>query len=316
MKAGKAVSTGRRLSRNLPGNAIRSMQPLAGKFAWSLSVGRLYTARMFKFWRRRSVDIPTLLHFTHVKAGSTWFDRLLHQLLPGKVRPRLGAELFSSEGGAQTAGKAEPLSYDALYRALPYEAGRVYPGLFLTRDEFLTRPDFAEASRFVVIRDLRDTLVSQYFSLKESHPLDSQGQVSTAREALHRLDKEQGLLWVFEREVARLLDLQRSWVGANEIVVRYEELILGGTPAFEHLFIEKLALPVAPGQVRKACEASNFERVFGRRLGQIDEKSHGRQGLPGDWKNHFTPLLCKALHERIGDLLIVTGYERDAVWAG
>ena len=69
-----------------------------------------------------------------------------------------------------------------------------------------------------------------------------------------------------------------------------------------------------PRAVERAVEGSRFETVFKRKLGELDEKSHGRQGLPGDWRNHFSPRVRRAFHERAGELLITAGYEKDATW--
>ena len=66
--------------------------------------------------------------------------------------------------------------------------------------------------------------------------------------------------------------------------------------------------------VRRAAQASRFETVFKRRLGEVDEKSHGRQGLPGDWRNHFSRRVRRAFHERTGDLIEAAGYEKDSRW--
>ena len=61
--------------------------------------------------------------------------------------------------------------------------------------------------------------------------------MQTARDRLQELDKEQGLLWIFDRDLARLAELQRSWLGSGEIVVRYEDLIARGAAEFERVLI-------------------------------------------------------------------------------
>ena len=261
-------------------------------------------------WRRAAT--PTLLHFTHIKAGSTWIDRILRQLFAGRVRPRFGSERFD---GTASDGAPGEISYSEMFRALPHEPGWVYPGLFLTRGEFLARPEFAEARRFVVIRDLRDTLVSHYFSMKAAHVEDKHGRVRAAREALQACGKEDGLRYLFDRDLARLVEIQRSWLGSGEIVLRYEDLITNDLAGFERLFLEQLALPIPRRHIRAAVEQCRFEKLFGRKLGEVDEKAHARQGLPGDWRNHFTPEISREFLARTGDLLVASGYEKDASWA-
>jgi Sulfotransferase domain len=263
-------------------------------------------------WRKPK-EIPTLVHITHIKAGSTWIDSLLRHLFGAKVMPRFGTQLF----GSPETTAADPLGHPAylkMFQAIEYRPGRVYPAMFITREEFLTRPEFADAQRFVVIRDLRDTLTSHYFSLKGTHALDKLGRVKIARDFLLKSSKEEGFLFLFERDLDRLVQIQRSWLGAAERVVRYEELIKNDIAVLTKLFCERLALPVSARDVQRAVEASRFETVYKRKLGQVDEKSHGRQGLPGDWRNHFSPRVREAFQERAGDLLVAAGYESDGSW--
>jgi Sulfotransferase domain len=262
---------------------------------------------------QKTKDIPTLLHITHIKAGSTWVDRLLHQLFGEKVRPRFGSDLFDlGEGDGNEAAKEPP--YLQMFHAMEYRPGHVYPAMFITHDEFQTRPEFAEGRCFVVIRDLRDTLTSHYFSLKGTHALDKRGRVQTARDFLQTASKDDGLIFLFERDLERLVKIQRSWLAAGEWVLRYEDLIRNDVAGFTDLFLEKLQLSLHPREVQRAVEASRFETVYKRKLGEVDEKSHGRQGLPGDWKNHFSPRVRQEFHQRTGDLLVAAGYEQDASW--
>ena len=110
--------------------------------------------------------MPTLLHFTHVRSGSTWVDGILRYLFAELTLPQFGAERFEGNSSPQqVSGAGTDVDYLAMYSALPVKQGHVYPGLMLTREEFLQRPEFREAKRFVVIRDLRDALISHYFSL-------------------------------------------------------------------------------------------------------------------------------------------------------
>ena len=62
-------------------------------------------------------------------------------------------------------GAARVQNHQFLHK--PMGAGRIYPTLYITREQFESVPP--PLAGFVVIRDLRDTLVSLYFSLKHSH---------------------------------------------------------------------------------------------------------------------------------------------------
>lgn len=263
-------------------------------------------------WQKQK-PIPTLLHITHIKAGSTWVDRLLRELFKEKVRPRFGSDLFNFKESSESDPLQHP-PYLEMFQATAFYPGHVYPSMFITHREFVSRPEFSDSKRFVIIRDLRDAFTSHYFSLKATHALDKLGRVKTARDHLQTASKDDGFLFLFERDLDRLVEIQSSWLSAGELVLRYEDLITGDVEGFTELFVGKLQLPVTPKQVRRAVDASRFETVYKRKLGEVDENSHGRQGLPGDWRNHFSPAVRQAFAARAGDLLIRAGYEQDASW--
>ncbi|WP_196279134.1 sulfotransferase domain-containing protein [Catellatospora vulcania] len=48
-----------------------------------------------------------------------------------------------------------------------------------------------------------------------------------------------------------------------------------------------------------------------RRPGDVDEMNHYRNGVPGDWRNHFTERHRKAFRARYGDLAERLGYPAD-----
>src|SRR5687768_7549077 len=89
---------------------------------------------------------PAVLHVTHPKAGSQWVYGVLAQLAPERIV-------------TPTTGSTHALDGDL-------QAGRIYPTVFATREQIAARVLPPPTRVFVVIRDLRDTLVSFYFSLR------------------------------------------------------------------------------------------------------------------------------------------------------
>jgi hypothetical protein len=244
---------------------------------------------LFDFWRRRS--FPMLLFITHAKAGSTWVDGILRSLF--------GKQVY-------------PTGYG---REIPVRRGRIATA-FMNRQQFLSRPDFAETQRFIVFRDLRDTFISRYFSLLAVHPDDPSGAIAAARLELQGLSQEEGMRrTIKEKGMLSTGEIQRSWVGSGEEILRYEDLITDDLNQFRRLFIQKLKLPVTEAQVDQAVLENRFERKYGRKLGEEDASSHGRKGTPGDWRNHFTPALAEEFNATYGEILLATGFETDPDWA-
>ncbi len=245
---------------------------------------------MFGLFKRDK--FPAVMHFTHAKAGSTWIDGILRELFGKRVKPRFWSKPDFS--GA---------------------AGQVFASVFLARDEALASPDVVSAKRFFVLRDLRDTLISRYFSIRDSHKPDPAGKIEAMRLKLRDLSVEDGLANVmFDAGMEATAKIQRSWLGSNEIILRYEDLITNDVELFTRLFVEQLGLPITAEQVEKAVVSQRFDTVYGRKPGDEDVMSHGRKGIAGDWRNHFTRRLADQFHGRYGELLQNAGYEKDAGW--
>ncbi len=233
-----------------------------------------------------------MMHITHGKAGSTWIDRLLRALFRKQVAPRYW-EI--------------PARFDLAKHA-------VHSAVFMRRETFLDHPELAEIRRFVVIRDLRDTLISQYFSMRDTHELDPNGIVQQRRDILRSCSFEEGLQWLLTNALVKQADIQRSWAGSGEIILKYEDLLADDLAMFRELFCDRLAIALSAERLEEAVRESRFETVYKRKLGEEDAKSHGRKGTPGDWKNHFTPDFARRFDAEYGALLIATGYEQDNSW--
>src|SRR5690242_6591022 len=95
----------------------------------------------------QNTNLP-VFHVTHWKAGSTWVQGVLQ---------RLAGERFV------------PLKPDMSHVLKePIRPGGVYTPVYMRREPFVAAVTVPH-TRFFVMRDLRDTLVSWYFSLAVSH---------------------------------------------------------------------------------------------------------------------------------------------------
>ena len=236
----------------------------------------------------------TLFHVTHYKAGSQWVLRILKRCVGKRV--------------LQVSADRHELLAD------PIDPRRVYSACYLTKDEF-DRIELPPDSRhFLVIRDLRDTLVSGYFSLKVSHPPFRLDAVSAMRDRLRGMGVSDGLMHTLEDWVPANAAIQRSWIEAGEPLIRYEDL-LADEGILERVLLEQCELGISPRRLRRAIKRESFERLSGgRSRGEEDVSDHYREGIAGDWRNYFDAPLKDAFKERYGDLLIEAGYERDNDW--
>lgn len=233
-----------------------------------------------------------MLHVTHHKAGSQWVYAVLKYLQPHRIvapQVRVGHVL----GG-------------------PLRGGAIYPTVYLSRPqvEALSLP--APSRTFVVLRDLRDTFVSFYFSLRYSHPLLTDHHAE-ARDALARLDEQAGMLWALEKRFRHVAAVHESWLDAPVPTFRYEAMLQDPLGSFLRI-AGHCRLPVSEEHVRRAVLDCSFEKLSGRALGQEDVRSHYRNGLAGDWRRHLRGEVKQAFRERYGGLVVRGGYETGPDW--
>ncbi|HYO00118.1 MAG TPA: sulfotransferase domain-containing protein, partial [Actinomycetota bacterium] len=241
---------------------------------------------------------PAIAHITHPKAGSQWIRRILMDCVPDLVVPTVDQLV---------ANPAMNPSWDFL--AQPVMPGRVYPALYLPKDHFDAVEGVESARRFLVIRDLRDSLVSGYFSIRYSHPTDM-AHVAEMRAQLETLSFEDGLILLFDGFCDLCAAVQGTWMESGDPLLRYEDLLLDDVKLLEEVLLDYCGLPVDRALFRDTVERNRFENLSGgRRLGEEDRTSHFRRGLPGDWRNHFTPRVTELFKRRFGDVLIYAGYE-------
>jgi hypothetical protein len=246
---------------------------------------------------------PAIIHITHAKAGSQWIRQILMSCVPDLVVP--SAEQLSADPGQSPSWQ---------FLDQPIVPGAVYPALYLPKD-YMDRVEGSDlCRRFIVIRDLRDTLVSGYFSIRYTHPTHME-HIVELRAQLESRTVEDGLIFLFDGFTDMCAAVQATWMESGVPMLRYEDLLLDDVNLLENVLLDHCGLPVTRALLRETIEAHRFQRLSGGRpLGQEDRSSHYRKGTPGDWRNHFTPKVTDAFKARFGNVLIYTGYEKDNDW--
>lgn len=269
--------------------------------------------------------LPTIFHITHWKSGSQWVAGFLKEIARDRI-------ISPSD------------TMDQIFLA-PIVPGAIYPTIYLPYPRFMKifKPMFDVApptfkctsadplevqnwynfniqrkpiKKFMVIRDLRDTLISLYYSLKVSHPLIND-HVSSTRRTLADMDLEDGLLYVLENRFKNIANIQNSWIGpcanGESLLFRYEDMIADEWGEFTKLAVY-CEIDVPAKKLARIIDSNSFVRRSGRKPGQEDVSSHYRKGISGDWKNVFTDRLKAEFKQRYGRVLIATGYEKDFAW--
>lgn len=237
---------------------------------------------------------PTVFHVTHWKAGSQWIHKILEQCVPDLI--------------------VVPQVEEQQFLGWPLLPGRVYPTVYVTRQQFDSVRLPPNSRRFVIIRDLRDTLMSAYFSYKVSHVLLTP-QMAYFRKVLTECDFEEGLIYLMDEIMPSYALIQISWLEAGEKVIHYEDLLTHDLEILERVLLDYCQLPVSRGRLEEVVLSNRFDRVTGgRQPGQEDVTAHERKGISGDWRNYFSERIKKAFKARYGGLLVESGYEQDLNW--
>jgi len=238
-------------------------------------------------------SLPTVFHITHWKAGSQWVKQVLRCIAPNRI--------------------VEQKLHEAHFYHDPIINGKIYPGVYVTKKGFESVKVPQNHLKFIIIRDLRDTLISFYFSTKYSHPVIADA-IQKRRECLQSIDIEQGLKYTLHEQLKDCAVIVNSWANSKELIMKYEDLLEDELSQFSKI-LEHCKIVVPKEILLHAISSNSFEKKSGgRKRGQEDIKSHFRKGVSGDWKNYFSDSLKNEFKELYGELLIKTGYEKDMSW--
>jgi hypothetical protein len=231
------------------------------------------------------------------KSGSTWLARMAASI-PG-YREWIPAYVTETDHTVKRASFAHlPIGYTVtkLHCKPTPEHLAVFNGL--------GRP------YVVIIRDLRDVVVSGYYYLRN---------VSAHENAVpfRTLEPEEGLdKWMREKLADRVawIDGWREGMDARlGLMIRYEQLLSGPLAGFATI-CRHYEINLSNAQLQRIVEQHSFKKATGRAPGQADATSFNRKGIAGDWRNHFTPALRETFKSLTGEALVRWGYESDSGW--
>ncbi len=233
-------------------------------------------------------------HITHPKAGSQWMRGILEELFGPAVEP--------------------PKYYVGHVWSQPVRPGRVYPCVYTGQPEFESIQLEGKKQAFVLIRDLRDSLISAYFSMRNTHEVKTP-ETAYVREMLTRLNCEQGLLYLMETRIGNYARVQRTWLADGGTCYHLEDCMEDAPTMLGRMLADGWGVNVPAPLLAEVAARHSFARLSGgRRPGQENLRSHYRKGVAGDWKNHFTPAVIDRFKQLYNDVLIDAGYETSEDW--
>lgn len=252
-----------------------------------------------------------IYHCCVQKTGSQWIKAILSDEL---LRQRTGLSIYIYHRHLPEKTDTRILTERTFHHALPEQC--ILTPLYMDYGSYTTIPKPGSYRTFSVVRDPRDIVVSWYFSVKYSHPL--MGKIPRHREVLNSVSREEGLIYSIRylKEYG-LFTALKSWApGPPEDpavkLFRFEELVdsTRQNVTLASLF-KHCGIPLEASEINHLLEKyswHNMQQQSAQKSAGIQGISHYRKGIPGDWRNYFSEMVCAAWYDELGNLLLETGY--------
>jgi hypothetical protein len=255
-----------------------------------------------------------IVHCSHHKAGTVWFDRILTDLASTR-----GLTFATSFDGGRMP-EADVAVYSVVASLSDEEVARAFRGdqddLAGGAARFLERSGLRPGSfrGTHLVRDPRDMVVSgwhYHLHCTEPWALTPRKRWGgrSYQTMLNQLDQHDGLLAEIQWAVPRTLVHMALWDYRQPdfLELRYEELLAEEVSWFTRIFEH---YGFGDAQVEQGLAIA--ERYSRRNVTAGDH--HQRSGEPGEWREFFGPEHIALFKEQTGHLLITLGYEADLGW--
>lgn len=244
---------------------------------------------------------PSVMFYSYYRCGSMFLSRALRELAEAnglqpldycsyfvKVCAEEGVQLYEKETLAK-AFHAEGCYYGTLRRAYPI-------------------PDLDRYRSVLLLRDPRDCLVSHYYSIRESHTLNNQGNLEARREAL-ALDVDQWVLKHVEEYRRDFLEFHRNLVGKPGVLFLHYEEMVTAFPDFVRKVVEHTGLTGVQEVTDRIVAEANFE------VSAEDVLSHKRSVQPGNHLKKLKAQTVAKLNDALSEVLDLFNYRVSAASA-
>ncbi len=256
----------------------------------------------------RRPDVPSAFLFSLHKSGSVLVNAILDAIAKesGVSNVALSQSLFAQGVCVSTA----VFDFEKLIK--PY--GYFYSGFRRPYPAMSGLFDALPGTKLLVVRDPRDILVSNYFSVKYSHgyPANPTPQFATQLKAEFR-GLEDGLDSYCIRTAASLLKDFYDYLellDAGAVVLRYEDFIYDKRALLTRRLCELCRVDLSSDAITRI--STEFETI----PSSEDVNAHIRQVHPGDHQRKLQLSTIHLLDEILRDFLQTFGYQARAKTIG
>lgn len=272
----------------------------------TLSLYYYIKPRSYLYWRTQplhhlykgslqaTTQKKSALFFTVHKSASTFFNWYLKDLAAetGHIYVDVNG-YFGTQGPKGLIAQQQPEFIHKVFR----KTGFIYGPL----RNYIPVSNLEEYPVVLVLRDPRDVLTSQYFSIKNSHPLVTPELIERRKKALQSTVDEH-VLSQADRFVKTYTDyLEHLYGKKNVLFIKYEELISD----FKSCLIKINAhceLSLTEEQLRKLDKSDKFQKK------QEDQHTHIRKISSGDHKEKLKAETIEILNKKFERILRTLNY--------
>jgi hypothetical protein len=262
---------------------------------------------------RHQSRFSNVFHCTTQKAGSRWVSKVLGD---PRVWTYSGLLAYDYEATLPKGYDTRPINEKWVSRAFP--RGCIVTPLYWGYQPYADLEKPRDSKALFILRDPRDIVVSQYFSMRYSHVM--MDGLEPVRQRLAGMSQTEGLRdTLVSLAEYGIFSCQRSWLDASGsdqsvLVVRYEDLIDESDPRGWKSLFRQLDIQLPETVLDALIRENRFESLTGRRRGQEDTHAHLRKGIHGDWKNYFDDEMVAKFKAVTADLVVLGGYESNTGW--
>lgn len=236
----------------------------------------------------------SVLFFTVHKSATSFMSVYL-----GELAKESGLKHIDYNGYFFAQGQAslEKQNSSALITKVFHKQGYLYGPLRY----FLDIPEVDEYPVVLFLRDPRDVLTSQYFSLKNTHPLNTTKMIEKRKIAQSTSIDEHVRL-----QADRFLNTYTTYLDKlvgkpNVLLLRYEDMIVD-FPAFLEKINHHFDLKLNETQKQRLDRTRSFQMT------KEDISSHKRKVVAGDHKEKLQPKTIQWLNEKFDSVLKKLNY--------
>lgn len=239
----------------------------------------------------RPSRLPSFYLFALHKSGSTLLNNMMQDAIDCAGISSIALSEVAFSAGLPESDIINPEDFI-------YPVGYCYRG-FREFPPYLRGFDISRNKKILLVRDPRDMLVSNFFSVKFSHTLPADGVVRRLLERERELASSMSIDQYCRSEAALFkaeFDGYRPILGTEIRIFRYEDIIFNKREWLgEMLAYLEIALP--PDAIERIVRTHDIVPDT-ERAGE-----HVRQVTPGNYKKHLNSATVSELNHRFSEIL-------------